>query len=691
MSSFALPYLVQEGQSCAGNSDEFNNIDGSSICVPGVNDTNDDIVDGQEFDEGVREKTVLGTLYVILFLVSYLIVLQYNVFTERIQQRRRSSQATGEASISEYKRSQSREENAALRRVLHDRNRSTEYGWITGMIQRIIASYTLATSILLAVLQPMTIICYFILHNNQGSDYLNWLTFDLISGVWEAVLLSSNICMFALLPFAYLIREAEGIIIKGFWGYMLETIVVIAQIAALVLGITAVATWTIGLSWQSVPMVLQLLVSFAGIAMFAWCAPDGFRTLPSVTNRYSVEYEVAVDPAMLMMVPEDSKGEGRYEADEIEGEVKVVYSSRLQGKDFRKSYEYRKMRHNAQEATGLERMPAFRIPRTVHTMHVVFNYIAVTLFALHMLWGAVNPVIRQLDRYADEALKAAGLSQLVIWRFIPPIAVGLQVTMMVYILLATLYGFWRLDITQKMLKKHDERSFDRLLVVLSAFLLLTTSQPLLGRAVGIHALEQVILNQEHYGLSILENPIAKLVFNVTFIALLANGYGPGRRYIQLVARLLWRGLVLIAIKLYHLAKDMLESRRMRPEISTPEPTTPLELKELLDAPPQPSSVDRREASPNVRNSGSTSTGEPSPDNHLRISVRELEATRRNLRRSEGSHSPTRVSSATDAAILQHQAQSPDAVTQSDNHEQEVSADPAESSSTSVHTTSESDL
>lgn len=109
-------------------------------------------------------------------------------------------------------------------------------------------TFSLAVAIGAALLLPLSIASNEILLIYPNSYYVKWLNSSLVQGLWKYVFLFSNLCLFVLLPFSYLLSESAGFVghRKGVIARVYETFTVFSLLAVTFLGITYVISAMIG-------------------------------------------------------------------------------------------------------------------------------------------------------------------------------------------------------------------------------------------------------------------------------------------------------------------------------------------------------------------------------------------------------------------------------------------------------------
>lgn len=109
-------------------------------------------------------------------------------------------------------------------------------------------TFSLAVAVGAALLLPISIASNEILILYPNSYYVKWLNSSLIQGLWNHVFLFSNLCLFVLLPFSYLLSESAGFVghRKGIIARVYETFTVFSLLAVTFLGIMYVISALIG-------------------------------------------------------------------------------------------------------------------------------------------------------------------------------------------------------------------------------------------------------------------------------------------------------------------------------------------------------------------------------------------------------------------------------------------------------------
>lgn len=109
-------------------------------------------------------------------------------------------------------------------------------------------TFSLAVAIGAALLLPLSIASNEILLLYPNSYYVKWLNSSLVQGMWTYVFLFSNLCLFVLLPFSYLLSESAGFVghKKGVIARVYETFTVFSLLAVTFLGITYLISALLG-------------------------------------------------------------------------------------------------------------------------------------------------------------------------------------------------------------------------------------------------------------------------------------------------------------------------------------------------------------------------------------------------------------------------------------------------------------
>lgn len=154
-----------------------------------------------------------------------------------------------------------------------------------------LCTFSLSVAICATFLLPLSIVSNEVLLHYPKSYYVKWLNHSLIQGIWNLVFLFSNIAIFALLPFAYLFTESEGLSgsQRGVKSRVYETMTVLSLIAIIIFGISYVASALINnhtLKYKTLHTFgsyclpfLYSCISFFGVMMLLLCTPFGLFKL----------------------------------------------------------------------------------------------------------------------------------------------------------------------------------------------------------------------------------------------------------------------------------------------------------------------------------------------------------------------------------------------------------------------------
>jgi len=167
-----------------------------------------------------------------------------------------------------------------------------------------ICCFSLAVSAGSTLLLPISSISNEVLHRYPDSWYIKWLNASLIQGIWNLIFMLSNLCLFVLLPFAYLFCESEGFFgyKKGLLARAKETLLTLLLLSLVIMGLVYIITAIIDWDQHSFDRLINLYsylpmlyswVSFFGVLMLLLCTPLGFARLFTVVGDLVVRPKTA--------------------------------------------------------------------------------------------------------------------------------------------------------------------------------------------------------------------------------------------------------------------------------------------------------------------------------------------------------------------------------------------------------------
>uniref|UniRef100_A0A1I8JFG7 Lysosomal cobalamin transporter n=1 Tax=Macrostomum lignano TaxID=282301 RepID=A0A1I8JFG7_9PLAT len=201
--------------------------------------------EAQLFDAAVRDLLISSLLFVVLFLLAY-------------------------QALSHCRRA-----DPELLRLDNEER-------IVDTVTLLVCTLSLAVAIATVLLLPLSVISNEVKLAYPDSFYMQWLTGTLVLQLWRWVSLSANLCIFLLLPFAYLFSESQGYpgSRPGLLARFYETLCTFCLLCVVLfgLGTTLFAFFWHGSFldlWRVYLPALFSLVSFCSVLLLLLCTPMG--------------------------------------------------------------------------------------------------------------------------------------------------------------------------------------------------------------------------------------------------------------------------------------------------------------------------------------------------------------------------------------------------------------------------------
>uniref|UniRef100_H3D5G6 Limb development membrane protein 1 n=1 Tax=Tetraodon nigroviridis TaxID=99883 RepID=H3D5G6_TETNG len=404
----------------------------------------------QNFHSQVREYIICFLIFAVLYIVSYCIITRYK-----------------------RKSDDQEDEDAVVNRI-----------------SLYLCTFTLAVSGGAVFLLPFSIISNEILLSFPKNYYIQWLNGSLIHGLWNLVSLSSNLCLFVLMPFAYFFLESEGFAgsKKGIKARILETFVMLFLLALLILGIVWVASALIDNDaasmeslydlWEFYLPYLYSCISLMGGLLLLYtrvvCTPVG------LSRMFTVMGQLLVKPTIL-----EDLDEQIYCIHLQEEAIRRRLNERsncklpLPGKKLNKELDNIRNQRNKLErrkkASGWEKNLLYP---TVMLILLAGTTISVFMVAFNILYLLVDETAMpkgSADRgIGNTTLSTFGVAQAV-----------LQIVLMFYLMVSSVVGFYSLRAFAQLTPRKDDTTMTTIIGCCVSILVLSSALPVMSRTLGI--------------------------------------------------------------------------------------------------------------------------------------------------------------------------------------------------------------
>ncbi len=433
----------------------------------------------QEFNNGVREVTILLMLFGLLSLGSY-------------------------AFLSIWRRAGDDQEEEDF---LQSRG-----SWDDEFVYRTsfaICTFSLAVSVGAALLLPISSISNEILHRYPSSWYIKWLNTSLINGIWNLIFVLSNVSLFVFLPFAYLFCESEGLPFfgqynssRGLVARAKETMVTLLLLSLTVLGMMYVLSALIDWDAHSIDRLLNVYsylpflyscVSFVGVLMLLICTPLGFARL------FTIVGDLVIKPTLMRNLDEEFYV-ARFEEQTLRKKVDEYRANSLStarlaplvddagvrlrnGGDSLAYYE-RSLSEATAKRAALDRARKTPVWRRVLgyplVMLLLLALTAVSLVCVVSNFGQLMVGFRALPPQQQHVdLGLTSLSALGV------LGVAVEIILIAYLFVTSLVGLYTIPFVRTIRPAAGATSLTHLILNCGLFLILSSALPLLSKILGI--------------------------------------------------------------------------------------------------------------------------------------------------------------------------------------------------------------
>ncbi|KRX49375.1 Protein LMBR1L [Trichinella murrelli] len=436
-----------------------------------------------EFESSIRENVVATLLFIILYACSYILVGKFRLNPEK------DELFTGEDS------------DAIVFRISF---------WI--------CIFSTAVSLSAILLVPFSIFSNEILLLYSKNYYIQWLSSSLLKSLWNSVFACSNLCIFILLPFAYFLIESHGFVSFRFtysiWNRLLETTVnssllvilsvLLVQIVIIFLEKenchpytfeTCFNMWSFLITASTKLPVIYSYISMFGVGLSLACTPLGFGRIFAVFNvlipeariRNKIINDLQLLSAEEMHLVKKAKNLKCFfivfnfiaavsilkHTPFVEEEMNVIWLSCL--RNLANLYAQRKLFQK--ELNSISWLSVVIYP----ALFVVI--LAITaLSVLSVVWNVFQITIgfRRLPiAIEDFELGSSSLS------FLGFYGAFIEIIITLYLMLASLIGFYSLPVFCRLKPIRNGTSMTRLIFNCTSTLVLSSALPVLARVLGL--------------------------------------------------------------------------------------------------------------------------------------------------------------------------------------------------------------
>jgi len=425
----------------------------------------------QEFNNGIREITILILLFGLLSFCSY-------------------------AFLSIWRRNDERDDEFL------------PYSWEDEIVYKTsfaICAFSLAVSVGAALLLPISTISNEVLHRYPASWYMKWLNSSLINGIWNLIFVLSNVSLFIFLPFAYLFCESEGLPFfgnkRGLVARAKETIVTLLLLSLTVLGMMYVLSALIDFDTYSIDRLLNVYsylpflyscVSFLGVLMLLICTPLGFARL------FTIVGDLVMKPTFMRNLDEEFYV-AKFEEQSLQQKVKDfspggIGQSRMTpmvdtaGKRL-KNGEVLSFYKASLAAATLKRKTLDAARKTPMWRRILgYPFVMIFLFALTALSlvSVISNVMQLMAGFRSLPLQQQivdlGHSSLM---SLGVLGVAIEVMLIGYLFVTSLVGLYTIPFIRMIRPKLGDTSLTHLILNCGLFLILSSALPLLSKILGI--------------------------------------------------------------------------------------------------------------------------------------------------------------------------------------------------------------
>ncbi|ELT98960.1 hypothetical protein CAPTEDRAFT_167057 [Capitella teleta] len=417
----------------------------------------DDVDDRERvFHAAVRDYTVWGLLFLILYVLSYVIICN---FKQRTDHEDVFSSDSGDVAV--YRTSL----------------------WLS--------TFTLAVSIGAVLLLPISIAANEALLMFPKSYYLKWLNSSLIHGMWNQIFLFSNVAVFILMPFAYLFTESEGLpgSKKGIMSRVYETALVLILLAFLVCGLAYVASALIDNDspsrqalfdiWNFYLPFLYSCISLLGVVMLLICTPVGFARL------FTVVGDLVIKPRFLRNLDEElysiqfeeeslrRKMHQRHNGGVVNGDLNGCAAGLAERLDevIQDKQEIQKRR----QVSALRRNLGYPLMMLLLLFLTTISMLMVARNTFDLLTG-----LRALPTATQEIV--LGISSISTFG---PLGAIVQISIILYLMVTSVVGIYSIPFCECLKPRRDDTPMTKVIANCVIILVLSSALPVLSRTLGI--------------------------------------------------------------------------------------------------------------------------------------------------------------------------------------------------------------
>ncbi len=406
----------------------------------------------QIFHNAVREYIIWLLLFILLYVSSY-------------------------ATICAYRRRGEREEWSA------DQEDAVVY-----RISLWICTFTLAVSGGAVLLLPMSVMANEVLLLYPNSYYLQWVNSSLIHGLWTQIFLCSNLSLFILIPFAYLLTESEGFSgsKRGIMPRVYETFTVLMLFFILLCGLAWIASALLDNYhesrlylfdvWNFHLPYLYSCVSFLGIISLLVCTPLGFARL------FTVIGQLVLKPRFLRDIEEEL-----YMTQLEENVVRRrLQNNRSASRSLGNEHEdlHERLKEVEKDKRELEkRKQASTLQRNLGYPLVMVALFSLTAVSVLLIAQNTIELVIGLKTLPKEAKQIVlGISS---YSALGTIGAAFEVIIILYFMLASIVGFYSLPFFRHLRPQRNDTPLTNIIGNCCVILILSSALPVLSRILGI--------------------------------------------------------------------------------------------------------------------------------------------------------------------------------------------------------------
>lgn len=365
-----------------------------------------------------------------------------------------------------------------------------------------ICCFSLAVSAGSTLLLPISSISNEVLHRYPDSWYIKWLNASLIQGIWNLIFMLSNMCLFVMLPFAYLFVESEGLFgyKKGLLSRAKETLLTLLLLSFVIMGLVYIITALVDWDQDSFDRLINLYsylpmlyswVSFFGVLMLLLCTPLGFARL------FTVMGDLVVKPKTARNLKEEYLVAG-YEEECLKRQmnnyngVNGGYLPKMGTVDepSEKGEMMVRCRQRLEETTERRETLDHIKGTSVWRRAVGYPLIMVLLFALTFcgLVSVVNNVMqivagfKSLPSYNEDSPHTLGIASLT---SLGATGVLIEVILIIYLFVTSMVGLYTIPYIRYIRPKSKSTTLTQIILNCAIWVILSTALPLQVKILGI--------------------------------------------------------------------------------------------------------------------------------------------------------------------------------------------------------------